>query len=86
VDSAGRLDTNALLAALDVLAKSSTRSAEIIVHPGAAPDDERTRYAWGYRWEAELDGLLDQRVRGAVLERGFELVNYGSLATRVRSA
>jgi chitin disaccharide deacetylase len=79
LDEAGRLDLPAVLAALDRLASSGARTAELSTHPGGHHDPDRSRYKWGYRWGDELDALCSAAVREAAARHGFRLGTYGDL-------
>jgi predicted glycoside hydrolase/deacetylase ChbG (UPF0249 family) len=79
-DESGRMSRARLACAIDRLARSSARTAEIIVHPGEAHDPDRDRYAWRYRWEDELAALVDGRARAHLERAGFRLGSYADLA------
>ena len=79
LDEAGSLDETALLLAVGTLGAHRGDSVEIGCHPGEAVDPDRSRYAWDYRWEAELAGLTSHGVRHAIAKTGFELGNFATL-------
>ena len=79
LDEAGRLSLPNLLAALDRLAASDGRSAELATHPGLATDPERDRYRWGYWWPEEFEALCHRTTRRAVERLGFTLGDFGDL-------
>ena len=83
LDEAGSLDLGAMVGALDRLAATGARSAELATHPGPHDDPTRSRYEWDYAWGAELDALRSPVVRTAVETLGFELGTFAELgATR----
>jgi predicted glycoside hydrolase/deacetylase ChbG (UPF0249 family) len=47
---------------------------ELVCHPGLGEDELREAYEWGYAWEPETQALCDAALRGAIVERGIELV------------
>ena len=69
----------AVLAALARLAGTDAAVVELSGHPGNAVDPDRYRYAWDYRWGAELDALCSPAVRAAVDRHGFTLGTYRDL-------
>jgi predicted glycoside hydrolase/deacetylase ChbG (UPF0249 family) len=79
LDEAGVLDAAAAIAALDRLAATGASTVELSAHPGAAEDPDRHRYAWGYRWEDELDALCAPAVRAVIDRHGFRLGTYADL-------
>ena len=79
LDEAGRLDEPSVLAALARLAGTDAAVVELSGHPGNAVDPDRYRYAWDYRWGAELDALCSPAVRAAVDRHGFTLGTYRDL-------
>lgn len=74
LDEAGRWNAERLVSVLEVLARGDG-SLECNVHPGAADDTERDRFAWGYAWGQELEAMVDPDVRRAVGRLRFELVS-----------
>ena len=79
LDEAGSLDLGAMVGALDRLAATGARSAELATHPGPHDDPTRSRYEWDYAWGAELDALRSPVVRTAVETLGFELGTFAEL-------
>jgi predicted glycoside hydrolase/deacetylase ChbG (UPF0249 family) len=79
LDEAGALELGAMVSALDRLAATGARSAELATHPGGAEDGDRDRYRWSYRWEDEYAALRSATVRTAVDELGFRLGTFGDL-------
>ena len=61
------------------LAGTDAAVVELSGHPGNAVDPDRYRYAWDYRWGAELDALCSPAVRAAVDRHGFTLGTYRDL-------
>ena len=78
-DDSGRMTRDRLLAAIGRIERSGASSAEILLHPGEAADQERARYAWGYDWDGELAAVLDPDVRAAIARAGFRLGTYRDL-------
>jgi predicted glycoside hydrolase/deacetylase ChbG (UPF0249 family) len=83
LDTAGRLDLDALSRAVSALACESG-VADLTTHPGADPDPERERYTWGYSWTEELQALCAPRARQAIEDAGFTLTDYRELARTAR--
>lgn len=79
-EESGHMGPARLARAIDRLARSSARTAEIIVHPGEAHDLDRERYAWGYRWGDELAALVDGEARAHLERTGFRLGTFADLA------
>jgi predicted glycoside hydrolase/deacetylase ChbG (UPF0249 family) len=79
LDEAGALELGAMVGALDRLAATGARSAELATHPGSADDGARDRYRWSYRWEDEYAALRSATVRTAVDELGFRLGTFADL-------
>jgi predicted glycoside hydrolase/deacetylase ChbG (UPF0249 family) len=79
-EQSGRMGKARLALAIDRLGRSQAGSAEIIVHPGEAHDPDRARYAWGYRWEEELEALVDGEARAHVERAGLRLGTFADLA------
>ena len=79
LDEAGALDRS-LPGALARLAARGEASVEVNAHPGEPADPDLRRFAWGYRWSAELAMLLDPATRRLVAEYGFRLGSYADLA------
>lgn len=80
LDEAGRMDQTALARTLDRLVATGASSLELFVHPGEDDDPERGRYAWNYRWGAELDALTGPEAKEAVTSRGIVLATYATVA------
>jgi predicted glycoside hydrolase/deacetylase ChbG (UPF0249 family) len=81
-DDSGKMTLSGLRRALARIAASGARSAEILVHPGAARDPQREKYRWGYDWAGELAALVDPAAREAVQSAGFRLATYRDLPGR----
>lgn len=79
LDEAGALHLPRFLAAVDAVGISTARTAEINCHPGEDGDPDLSRYAWGYRWGAELAALTSRALRDAVARHGFVLGGYRDL-------
>jgi len=80
IECAGNLDCDRLPAVLGRLAAGGHPAVELTVHPGEGDDPDRNRYAWGYRWEAELAALTGPLARQAVARSGFTLGTYADLS------
>jgi hypothetical protein len=79
-DEAGRLRTEDLLGAIDLLAVAPDGTGEFGTHPGEATDPDRERYAsWGYRWGEELEILISPTIRERLRRKNVSLVHYGAL-------
>lgn len=61
---------------LKILDSSVSESLEIMCHPGYSSDDLRRSSAYADEREAELKILTDERLKQAVLERGFHFGSY----------
>lgn len=72
LDQAGRWTEPRLIQALRDRA-GAPGSLEINVHPGAAGDPARERFAWGYGWDEERRALTSPELRRAVERLGFDL-------------
>jgi chitin disaccharide deacetylase len=79
IECAGCLDAERLPRVLSRLAAGGKRSVELTVHPGEGDDEDRARYAWGYRWEDELAALSGPGARDVVARHGFALATYADL-------
>jgi predicted glycoside hydrolase/deacetylase ChbG (UPF0249 family) len=79
LDEAGCLDLGAMVTAIDRLAATGARTAELATHPGGPDDHERHRYRWEYQWEDEYAALRSDTVRTAVTELGFSLGTFSDL-------
>jgi predicted glycoside hydrolase/deacetylase ChbG (UPF0249 family) len=82
LDEAGGLDTATLGRALDALDRQGGTSAEVNAHPGEPDDAELTRFAWDYRWDAELTALTSPDTRQRVERSGFVLGTFADLAAQ----
>lgn len=82
LDEAGGLDTATLGRALDALDQQGGASAEVNAHPGEPDDSELTRFAWDYRWDAELTALMSPETRQRVERSGFVLGTFADLAAQ----
>ena len=82
LDEAGRLDTATLGRALAALDRQGGASAEVNAHPGEPDDAELTRFAWDYRWDAELAALTSPDTRQRVERSGFVLGTFADLAAQ----
>ncbi|MFM7062243.1 MAG: carbohydrate deacetylase [Actinomycetes bacterium] len=80
LDGAGHLGIPGMVRAVQAMAESGARSAELAVHPGMGSDPERSRYQWGYDWPGELEALCDPRLREAIARSGFHLATFTDLA------
>jgi hypothetical protein len=79
LDEAGKLDLPSMIKALHRLNASRATSAELATHPGEPDDPPRSRYQWGYQWDAEFAALMSGTVSHAVKEYGFTLATFGDL-------
>lgn len=79
LDEAGRLTLPRFLTALERLAGSGAETVEINCHPGEADGLTRGRYAWNFRWDAELAALTSRELREAVARYGFRLGRHADL-------
>ena len=68
-----------MVTAINRLAATGARSAELATHPGGPDDPERHRYRWDYQWEDEYAALRSDTVRTAVTELGFGLGTFSDL-------
>lgn len=84
LDEAGALDLPRFLATIDTVACGSARTVEINCHPGEEGDADLARYAWDYRWGAELAALTSPELRDAVARHGFTLGGYRDLPAPAR--
>ncbi|HEY6530903.1 MAG TPA: ChbG/HpnK family deacetylase [Acidimicrobiales bacterium] len=82
LDEAGGLDLGAMVSAVERLAATGARSAELATHPGGASDPDRYRYRWSYRWEDEYAALRSATVKTAIAELGFRLGTFAELDRR----
>ncbi|MEV6304152.1 ChbG/HpnK family deacetylase [Actinoplanes sp. NPDC051861] len=80
LDEAGRFTLPRLLQAIDLLAGLHADKLEVNCHPGEAGDPDRARYAWGFRWSAELDALTHPATRDAISRHGLRLAGFSELA------
>ena len=64
-----------------VSALPDTGTFEVVLHPGADDPDARTRYPWGYAWEAESRALESEELAALFASRGFETVSFSRLTT-----
>lgn len=83
LDEAGNLDTPAMVRALDRLAGTGAKTAELASHPGGHNDPVRHRYHWNYSWGGELDALCSVEVRTAIDRQGWQLGTFADLADRI---
>ncbi len=82
IDEGGRLDTEALLALVDLLPQDPTTTIEVAVHPGEHGDADLSRYPWpGACRDAELEALMSPLVLRRVRAGGHRLVPYGPHTT-----
>lgn len=80
---AGRIDANVLLSRIAALGEDVT---ELSFHPASGGGLPRPDFAsWDYRWDMELEALLDPRVQRALDSRGIVRMHFGDL-TSARSA
>ena len=79
LDGAGHMGLPGMSAALEQLGRSGLDSAELGVHPGADPDPDRARYAWGYDWAGELAAVCSPDLRACVDRAGFRLGTFADL-------
>lgn len=79
IDVAGRLDSGRFTTAMEAFARGRRTSAELTVHPGADPDPDRRRYAWGFDWATELTTLCAPATRTLIARQGYTLGTYGDL-------
>jgi predicted glycoside hydrolase/deacetylase ChbG (UPF0249 family) len=79
LDGAGHMTLAPMEAAVSLLAGSDAEVAELSVHPGAAVDPRRDRYAWNYDGSGELAALVAPEARRAVERAGFVLGTYASI-------
>ncbi len=83
IECAGNLDAARLPQVLRRLAVAGKPAVELTVHPGEGNDADRSRYAWGYRWEDELDALTGPVAHEAVAASDFVLATYADLPPHV---
>lgn len=80
---AGRIDANILLSRIAALGDGVT---ELSFHPAAGRDLPRPDFAsWNYRWDVELQALLDRRVQRALDSRGIVRMHFGDLTSARRA-
>ncbi|WP_205669243.1 ChbG/HpnK family deacetylase [Amycolatopsis suaedae] len=79
LDEAGALTLPRFLATVGRLAASRAASIEINCHPGEADDPDRARYAWDFRWDAELAALTSRELRTAIAGHGLRTGGYADL-------
>jgi predicted glycoside hydrolase/deacetylase ChbG (UPF0249 family) len=73
----GKLTKENLTRVLEHLPPEGT--CELMCHPGL--DDLQSPYMhWGYRWQDELDALIDKDIRDYLKFGGVELISYADLA------
>lgn len=82
LDEAGDLTLSRAEDLLERLARGPADSIEINCHPGEPTADDRARYAWDYRWEAEVAGLTDPRLRETLQRLDLDTGGYTDLAER----
>lgn len=78
LDHAGHMTVGRLRDAISTLA-STGGHADLTVHPGLEVDSDRSRYAWGYEWGAELDALTRPGFRNWIEMQGFTLASFDDL-------
>jgi len=79
IDVAGHLDATRFAALMTRFVQHDRSSAELTVHPGADPDPDRARYAWGFDWVGELATLCDAQTRAIIERSGYWLGTYADL-------
>jgi len=77
----GELNKKNLRTILEALPASGV--CELMCHPGL--HDPNTAYAhWRYRWQDELDALIDNEIMDFIRERDIRLISFRDLPDRVR--
>ena len=77
----GELNKKNLRTILEVLPAKGV--CELMCHPGV--HDPKTAYAyWQYRWQDELDALIDNEMMDFIRERDIRLISFRELPDRVR--
>ena len=80
----GRMECHNLLGMIDWLRhKQSCSIVEVMLHPGVDDMHTANKYKhWQYKWEKDLDLLLDPSLAKALDRRGIEITSYRELAER----
>ncbi|GIF72108.1 ChbG/HpnK family deacetylase [Asanoa siamensis] len=82
LDEAGGLTLDRARELVTRLAAGPAPVIEINCHPGTPSAADRARYAWGYRWEEELDALTNPALRAEVADLGLTLSGWRALTAR----
>jgi len=88
LEAGGALTVPHMLETLDHLAGNPAHGiVEVMLHPGRPDADTARKYAhWNYRWERDLEVLLDPRLPEALAGRGIEVTSFRDLARDATSA
>ncbi len=81
LEAGGRLTSSRLLAVLDDLRARAVDLVEVMLHPGHGDAETERKYGhWGYRWDSDLELLLDPALPEALARRGIEPTSFRALA------
>ena len=61
---------------IQLLPKIKVGLTEIVVHPGMNIDLLKTKFAWRYHWQEELNLLTGERLRKLISDNGISLANF----------
>lgn len=79
IEDAGHQTSTSLRRRLQEVAVGAPQVVEVNVHPGAATDPARGRYAWGYEWADELSALVDPATAATCADLGLRPRRRGDL-------
>jgi predicted glycoside hydrolase/deacetylase ChbG (UPF0249 family) len=88
LQSGGALTVSSLLATLDQLRGDRGQNiVEVMIHPGRCDAETERKYGhWRYRWESDLELLLDPTLSEALAQRGIVVTSFRDLAVRTNAA
>ena len=78
----GSMTTARLLEILTLLRERAEPIVEVMLHPGRSDAETLRKYGhWGYRWERDLELLLDPALPEALDRRGIEVTSFRDVAS-----